>query len=183
MRTKKTLITAALVAAGFITVSLSIAQEHAHKAPHGGQVITVGSYHYEFLVKPGEIDIYVLDGKENVLSPKGMEGTLIVQLPDKTKKELKLELAGDYFKAAIDTASLQSFIAIATIKIDGKPNVGRFSYPPKEAVGSPPAVPATAYTCPMHPEVRQTTPGRCPKCGMTLEAATEGHQHEGHEHK
>jgi uncharacterized membrane protein YraQ (UPF0718 family) len=24
------------------------------------------------------------------------------------------------------------------------------------------------YTCPMHPEVRSTTPGRCPKCGMDL---------------
>ncbi|MGE0387563.1 MAG: heavy metal translocating P-type ATPase [Gammaproteobacteria bacterium] len=26
-----------------------------------------------------------------------------------------------------------------------------------------------AYTCPMHPEVRQPTPGHCPKCGMALE--------------
>jgi len=25
------------------------------------------------------------------------------------------------------------------------------------------------YTCPMHPEVRQNTPGSCPKCGMALE--------------
>jgi hypothetical protein len=24
------------------------------------------------------------------------------------------------------------------------------------------------YTCPMHPEIRQETPGRCPKCGMNL---------------
>lgn len=24
------------------------------------------------------------------------------------------------------------------------------------------------YTCPMHPEVRQEGPGRCPKCGMAL---------------
>ena len=35
---------------------------------------------------------------------------------------------------------------------------------------TPPAVgDATAYTCPMHPEIRQTQPGNCPKCGMTLE--------------
>ncbi len=27
------------------------------------------------------------------------------------------------------------------------------------------------YTCPMHPEVRQTGPGDCPKCGMALEPA------------
>jgi Cu+-exporting ATPase len=25
------------------------------------------------------------------------------------------------------------------------------------------------YTCPMHPEIRLTAPGNCPKCGMTLE--------------
>ena len=28
---------------------------------------------------------------------------------------------------------------------------------------------ATAYTCPMHPDVRQIGPGSCPKCGMALE--------------
>jgi Heavy metal binding domain len=25
------------------------------------------------------------------------------------------------------------------------------------------------YVCPMHPEVRASSPGRCPKCGMHLE--------------
>ena len=24
------------------------------------------------------------------------------------------------------------------------------------------------YTCPMHPDVRQTGPGKCPHCGMAL---------------
>jgi len=28
------------------------------------------------------------------------------------------------------------------------------------------------YTCPMHPEVRQSGPGNCPKCGMALEPLT-----------
>jgi P-type Cu+ transporter len=35
-----------------------------------------------------------------------------------------------------------------------------------------PAVPVpegTVYTCPMHPEIRQTGPGSCPICGMALE--------------
>lgn len=27
----------------------------------------------------------------------------------------------------------------------------------------------TEFTCPMHPEIRQPSPGNCPKCGMTLE--------------
>lgn len=29
------------------------------------------------------------------------------------------------------------------------------------------------YTCPMHPDVRQTEPGTCPKCGMELEPREE----------
>lgn len=28
---------------------------------------------------------------------------------------------------------------------------------------------ATAYVCPMHPDVTDTKPSKCPKCGMTLE--------------
>ncbi|HEY9398029.1 MAG TPA: heavy metal-binding domain-containing protein, partial [Burkholderiales bacterium] len=27
----------------------------------------------------------------------------------------------------------------------------------------------TIYSCPMHPEIRQSTPGNCPICGMALE--------------
>jgi len=38
-----------------------------------------------------------------------------------------------------------------------------------------PVIPAPTgtgkYTCPMHPEVVQDTPGNCPKCGMALEAS------------
>lgn len=33
---------------------------------------------------------------------------------------------------------------------------------------------ATEYVCPMHPDVRQSTPGRCPRCGMTLVPVTSG---------
>lgn len=36
---------------------------------------------------------------------------------------------------------------------------------------SPPPPPGTEYVCPMDPEVRQTGPGACPKCGMALEPA------------
>lgn len=33
------------------------------------------------------------------------------------------------------------------------------------------AVPASLYTCPMHPEIRSDEPGSCPICGMALEPA------------
>ncbi len=35
--------------------------------------------------------------------------------------------------------------------------------------GAPSARPGAIYTCPMHPEIRQTGPGSCPICGMALE--------------
>ncbi|MBV9762943.1 MAG: cadmium-translocating P-type ATPase [Acidobacteriaceae bacterium] len=39
-----------------------------------------------------------------------------------------------------------------------------------EGKGAPAVASGTAeYTCPMHPEVRKTGPGACPKCGMALE--------------
>ena len=38
------------------------------------------------------------------------------------------------------------------------------------------------YICPMHPQIRQATPGACPICGMTLEleviTGNENHSHE-----
>jgi P-type Cu+ transporter len=40
---------------------------------------------------------------------------------------------------------------------------------PAAAEPAPPMPEGTIYTCPMHPEIRQPTPGNCPKCGMTLE--------------
>jgi Cu+-exporting ATPase len=36
----------------------------------------------------------------------------------------------------------------------------------------PDAAGGVEYTCPMHPEVRQSKPGACPKCGMALEPRT-----------
>ncbi|MDD5242050.1 MAG: heavy metal translocating P-type ATPase [Sulfuricella sp.] len=41
---------------------------------------------------------------------------------------------------------------------------------PVSAVTAPAAAGSGAtYTCPMHPEIRQPSPGNCPKCGMALE--------------
>ncbi|MET0388821.1 MAG: heavy metal-binding domain-containing protein [Polyangiales bacterium] len=40
------------------------------------------------------------------------------------------------------------------------------SSPPAADGGTPPE--ATEYVCPMDPDVRQSQPGRCPRCGMRL---------------
>ncbi|MGI4843663.1 MAG: heavy metal translocating P-type ATPase [Janthinobacterium lividum] len=44
------------------------------------------------------------------------------------------------------------------------------SYTEKGAPAAmPEGPPGTIYTCPMHPEIQQSTPGNCPICGMSLE--------------
>src|SRR5262245_57341752 len=43
---------------------------------------------------------------------------------------------------------------------------------PPQRTPAPATGDAAEYTCPMHPEVRQTGPGSCPKCGMALEPVT-----------
>jgi Cu+-exporting ATPase len=44
--------------------------------------------------------------------------------------------------------------------------------PPSEISRQQAESTGVAYTCPMHPEVRQTGPGSCPICGMALEPVT-----------
>ena len=46
------------------------------------------------------------------------------------------------------------------------------------------AAPAEMYVCPMHSQIRQAQPGKCPLCGMTLvlAGATPAAGHDAHEH-
>lgn len=49
------------------------------------------------------------------------------------------------------------------------PVAGSATPPPAAPAPSPAASQVAAvYTCPMHPEVQQSAPGKCPKCGMDL---------------
>lgn len=44
----------------------------------------------------------------------------------------------------------------------------------EEQSSSTPAPTGTIFTCPMHPQIRQPNPGRCPICGMELVPAASG---------
>ena len=54
-----------------------------------------------------------------------------------------------------------------------QPQAGRHGELPGEGDGAHTSdragPPATAWTCPMHPEIRRDAPGACPICGMALE--------------
>ena len=63
----------------------------------------------------------------------------------------------------------------------------KFAADPEHYLNPPePAADATGiddqtYTCPMHPEIQQTGPGSCPKCGMALEPITVGGEEDSSE--
>lgn len=46
--------------------------------------------------------------------------------------------------------------------------------PAETITGAADTEPGTIYTCPMHPQIRQPSPGRCPICGMELVPASSG---------
>jgi len=62
----------------------------------------------------------------------------------------------------------QKFDADPSKYVDGADN---FAAPAPVKPAAPPTIQTDEYTCPMHPEVRQSGPGSCPKCGMALEPA------------
>lgn len=63
-------------------------------APHGGQLRMVGIYHYELVVKPNEVTVYLTDHAGTKISSNGAAGTATV-LSGKAKASVKLQPAGD----------------------------------------------------------------------------------------
>lgn len=60
-------------------------------------------------------------------------------------------------------AALFSFLLLAC-------SPGKEDHSGHRSQSTPDSIPATRYTCPMHPEINSDTPGVCPKCFMDLEA-------------
>jgi Cu+-exporting ATPase len=53
-----------------------------------------------------------------------------------------------------------------------KADPDRYVVPKKPPTTTYPSAEKVEYTCPMHPEVKEASPGTCPKCGMALEPVT-----------
>ena len=80
---------------------------------------------------------------------------IVVIIDEKTK----LEKAGK-------SATAKDLKAGVRVVVDVEKDLAKGALVAKEVrIG----VDAVIYTCPMHPEVQEKEPGKCPKCGMKLE--------------
>jgi len=64
-----------------------------------------------------------------------------------------------------------AFVTLASIQIEARPHVQMTA--PTTRQQKPAAKTATSYACPMHPEVKSTRKGKCPKCKMDLQLVSE----------
>lgn len=88
---------------------------------------TVGRYHYELVVKPDHLRVYLLSDAMKSLSIADKSGQAIVQIPGKGKQTIKLAPAGDHLQGKIAFGGSKSFVAIVSLELDGKTQSARFS--------------------------------------------------------
>lgn len=123
---------------------------------------------------------------EKFLAPKPAAGLVTLGMPPKgphgaqaqADSKVKDPVCGmsvdpDKAKYQADDAGAKSYFCSAGCLDKFKANPQAYLKPP-EAVATvkPTAKPASAYVCPMCPEVRESKPGACPSCGMALEPET-----------
>ncbi|MNX63215.1 hypothetical protein D3C86_942070 [compost metagenome] len=104
------------------------AGDHAHHAPHGGAVRTVGKYHYELLAKADKLQVFLLDDALKPLPTAGITGQAVVQVPGKGKQTVTLSPKGDRFEGPAALAGTKAFIAVVSLKLDGRNRSARFKY-------------------------------------------------------
>jgi Cu+-exporting ATPase len=71
-----------------------------------------------------------------------------------------------------DHGGKQYFFCSASCRSKFVSDPGKYLQPAKVEVASPDRADGIFYTCPMHPQIRQSGPGSCPICGMALEPLT-----------
>ncbi len=100
----------------------------AKMAPHGGQLRMAGPYHYELVVQPNAVTVYVTDHADAKVATAGASGSATM-LSGKAKATIPLQPAGDNAmkgSGQFDTAT--DMKVVVTISFPGKgPEVARFT--------------------------------------------------------
>lgn len=96
--------------------------------------------------------------------------------PQEARKAAKPGGSAWLLRVGIQCAALLGAVVLAIALVGLAQRIGWLRASGGAAADQQVATSETEYTCPMHPEIRQPGPGKCPKCGMPLtpvEASTQ----------
>jgi len=90
------------------------------KSPHGGQVRMAGIYHFELVLSPKQVTVYVTDHAGMAVKTEEAQGSVVI-LANKQKASLELKAAGEnMLQASGDYASSPEMKAVVSIKLKGQ---------------------------------------------------------------
>lgn len=109
-------------------------QDHHHTSPHGGQVVTAGTYHLELVVQEHQtVQVYLYDDALKPVTVPTPEATLYLRLPGNTNHTLTLKAVGGETATSWATTTdvlrdAPTFEAALRVALDGEPRNIRFTY-------------------------------------------------------
>ena len=90
------------------------------KAPHGGQLRMAGAYHFELVLSPKQVTIYVTDHAGTAVKTEGAQGSVVI-LANKQKASLELKASGENaLQASGDYETSPDMKAVVSVQIKGQ---------------------------------------------------------------
>ena len=152
----------------------SEAKEAKTHASYGGIVKQAGKYKIEMVLNPllktDPLNFYLMNKKGKPVSNKDITGKVECTFQDGATETLTLEPSGEDGFAVQLINKTQPFVCLVTFQIKGKSATARFEN--SSSTNQNVTTEKATYTCSMHPEVKSSNAGNCPKCGMVLEKVT-----------
>ncbi len=93
--------------------------EHAHAAPHGGMVQTVGDIHVEALMLPAGVMFYLSDGAQTPMAVEGYSGNAVIKSASGVTT-VELMALGDHLHAGTTLVQGQPATVVLTLRHSGK---------------------------------------------------------------
>jgi len=119
-------------------------ESHAHKAPHGGTVVTADKHHVEMVAQGDKITFYLLDGAEKTIPNKGVTGMAMFQFADKKTANMDMTAKGDD-RFEVVTTSAADFTVIVTFTKGEEKITARLTSGPRGAVPAKQAAPSDGH--------------------------------------